>query len=118
MKQLTVREHLLASTTIGACGALALIAFPTPAAAQATTCSQSGTAVTCPDGATPIASGFVDANTTVTSGPGFVSNSPTTSTVTLVSAGNGPIHTSNNNEIGFFSTASSDLTVTEEPYRM
>jgi len=88
MKNLTVRERLLGSAAAGVCGALAVVAFPTAAAAQTTTCSQTGTSVSCVDGATPIASGFVDATTVVASGPGFVATDPDTVTVTLVPAGN------------------------------
>ena len=112
MKNLTVRERLLGSAAAGVCGALAVVAFPTGAAAQTTTCSQTGTSGSCVDGATPIASGFVDATTVVASGPGFVPTDPATVTVPLVPAGNGPIHTTGAGETGVSVGALGDMTVT------
>ena len=112
MKNATVRGRLLSSASVGICGALALAAFPATANAQATTCSTTGTAVNCVDGSTTIATGFVDSDTVVTSGPGFVSTDPTSSTITLISAGNGPIHTSGAGQSGINSSATADLTLT------
>src|SRR5690349_9381827 len=112
MKNLTVRERLLSSATAGLCGAVALIAFPATASAQATTCSATGTAVNCVDGSTTIATGFVDGTTTVTSGPGLTATDPDDATVTLISAGNGPIHTSGDSEAGVNVSAQNGLTIT------
>ena len=111
MTPLTVRDRLLGSATIGLCGAVALLAFAGSAGAQTTTCSQTGTSVSCVDGVTPIASGTVDATTVVTSGPGFVATDPDSATVNLTSAGNGPIATAGNGEDAFSLVAPNSLTV-------
>ena len=65
MTHLSIHHRLLGSAATGICGVLAFVAFADSAKAQ-TACSQTGTAVTCVDGLTTIATGTVDATTVVT----------------------------------------------------
>ena len=100
MANYTTRLLLLSSVST----AVAIFVLPQSAQAQATTCSQAGTSITCVDGPTPVLTATTSANTTTVPGPGlrtvaaigpstttYVATGPITTTgvsaVTLTSTG-------------------------------
>ena len=96
------KRRLAALSTVSA--AAAMFVLPGSAQAQATTCSQAGTLITCVDGPSTVLTGITTANTTTLPGPGlrtvavigastttYVASGPVTTTaapaITLSSSG-------------------------------
>ena len=78
------RLALLSSVSTAA----AIFLLPTTAQAQATTCAQTGTTITCVDGTTTVLTATTTAGTTTVAGPGLVTaNTTTPSTTTYVATG-------------------------------
>ena len=93
------RLALLSSVSTAA----AIFLVPATAQAQATTCSQTGTTITCVDGTTTVLTATTDAVTTTTTGPGLVtSNTTAPSTTTYVATG--PIATTGVGAVNLTST--------------
>jgi hypothetical protein len=78
------RLALLSSVSTAA----AIFLVPTTAQAQATSCSQTGTTITCVDGTTTVLTATTDAATTTVAGPGLVTaNTTAPSTTSYVATG-------------------------------
>ena len=82
------RLALLSSVSTAA----AIFLLPASAQAQATTCSQTGTTITCVDGTTTVLTATTDAATTTVPGPGLVTTNTTAPSTTNYVA-TGPIAT-------------------------
>lgn len=94
-----LRLALLGSVSTAA----AMLLLPTSASAQATTCSQTGTTITCVDGAATVLTGTTTAGNTTIAGPGLVTvdaTSPATTTYTAT----GPISTTGVTAVNLTST--------------
>ncbi|UUR06976.1 hypothetical protein [Sphingomonas glaciei] len=87
---MTSRTKFALLSTVSA--AAAMFALPGAASAQSTTCSQSGTSVTCVDGTTTVLTATTDATTTTLPGTGLITVN-TTAPSTISYTATGPIAT-------------------------
>ncbi|MFM5917812.1 MAG: beta strand repeat-containing protein [Novosphingobium sp.] len=89
-----------------ASSAIAVLLTPSLAQAQSTTCSQTGTTITCVDGTTTVLTGTTDPVTTVTAGGGLVmANTTAASNITYTATG--PIATTGITGVNLTSTGGS-----------
>ena len=109
MNKSLIRVVLCSTATYLVPAIPAALLLPTTAAAQVT-CSQTGPAITCLDGATTVATGTTDG--TVTAGPGLVINSAGNQTTTLTATGPVATNAASTNAIDLTSGGTLDFTQT------